>query len=292
MSCRKSTLLLAAGVLASAGCLDAGSRPEGAAGASLPAPARAAVQANPGDPAPVAPVASPAAAAPGRGIVNVLRNPGFEEGRDSWTQMGTENWGAFDIVSAPTRSGARAAKLEIAADEGQSLPSSRVFGVVQELRADELPGGFPETLAGWYFVETWEPPPDPTLMYIQVVVIAWGDPRAPSLTGAKDIKNYQVRFMLGGSPRPAFNMNNAKYDFLSREQPPLGQWVPFEIPIRKRFQELWGVVPEGYEFLRILYEARWDHRPASARLRADVLYDDLFVGYGSPGLATPPPAER
>lgn len=220
---------------------------------------------------------------PAKGVVNVLRNPGFEMARDHWTQMGTSNWGAFDIVSTPTHSGTGAARLQVHAAAGEVLPPSRVFGVVQEVRGDELPGAFPETLAGWFFVQEWTPPPPGVFVYLQVVAIIWGDPRTPALTGAAGATNYQVRFMLGGSATAPFAMSNAKYVFLTRDQPAVGQWVPFEIPLRQSFQEQWGVVPEQFEFIRILYEARWDHRPASAAVSATVLYDDLFVGYGTPG---------
>ena len=196
--------------------------------------------------------------------------------------MGTANWGAFEIVGAPTHSGAGAARLNVHALAGQETPTSRVFGVVQELKADEMPGGFPETLGGWYWVDRWDPAPPGVFLYMQVVVIAWGDPRTARLVGDPTIENYQVRFMLGGAGSAPFALSNARYDFVSRGAPQAGEWVRFEIPVRKRFQELWGVVPEGYSFLRILYEARWDHRPATAGIEAAVVFDDLFFGHGRP----------
>lgn len=235
-------------------------RPVSAQADSAPAPA----------PAPVM------AAAPG---VNLFANPGFESGPEGWVHMGGQNWGAFDIVEAPVHAGARAARLTVKAAAGERLPASKVFGVVQELRRDAMPGGFPEMLSGWYFVEQWESA-DPTVFtYLQAVVIVWGDPRTGGLVGAPNIQNYQVRFMLAGSEKQPFQMSNARYHFIERASPAVGRWVRFEIPVRERFQEIWGVVPDGYEFLRVLFEARWDHRPESAKVDAVVLYDDLFFGY-------------
>ena len=274
----KPYLALLAAAVSALGCTGAPSRPA----TSPPASARASAKPPQPPSASVAPP-SPAGAASGSRGVNLLRNPGFEEGREPWTRMGTENWGAFEIIGAPTHSGSGAAKLAVRAAAGESMPTSRVFGVVQEVKASELPGGFPETLSGWYRVERWAPHAPDVFVYLQAVVIVWGDPRTRKLVGTDDrIENYQIRFMLAGSSTAPFQLSNAHYDFLSREAPPTGEWVRFEIPVRKRFQELWGVVPDGYQFLRILYEARWDSRPATEAIDAVVVYDDLFFGYGRP----------
>ena len=62
----------------------------------------------------------------------------------------------------------------------------------------------------------------------------------------------------------------------------MGKWVHFEIPVKQKFIEDWGVVPEGFEFIRVLFEARWDNRTTGVTTAADVSYDDLFFGYGKP----------
>ena len=42
---------------------------------------------------------------------------------------------------------------------------------------------------------------------------------------------------------------------------------------------VWGEVPRGVTKLRILFEVRWDDRSADAApSRADVYFDDLYVG--------------
>lgn len=214
---------------------------------------------------------------------NLLINPGFELGRDGWTSMGGQNWGAFDIVDAPVRSGLHSARLPVHATTA-SIERAKVYGVVQEIRRDTMPGDFPDTLSGWYRVNEWKRPAVGTDLYLQVVVIIWGDPRASKLMGRegdeKPISNYQIRFYLAGLEKPAFTLGNAKLEFVARGEPVENEWVRFEIPVKAKFQEHWGVVPADYEFIRVLFEARWDNRPPGVVVDADVTYDDLFLGYG------------
>jgi len=215
---------------------------------------------------------------------NLLANPGFEAGSTGWTHMGTQAWGAFDIVGEPVHSGTQAALLSVVTTPDAYKTKSKVFGVVQEIRRETLPGGFPETLSGWYYVKDWSKSVPTTDMYLQVVVIVWGDPRTGALCNIPDpskATNYQIRFYLKGLEKPAFTLTNAKLSFEGRGQPTPGSWVRFEIPVRKRFQELWGVVPDNYEFLRVLFEARWDNKVDGSEVASHVLYDDLFFGYGA-----------
>lgn len=209
---------------------------------------------------------------------NWLVNPGFERGREGWTAMGTRAWGAFDVVGAPVRSGQRAAHLAVDwPAEGPSRPV-KVYGVVQEPAAHP----FPSAISGWYRVESWERGHPATDLYLQVVVIVWGDPRAPALAGvedvAPDLTNYQIRYYLAGLDEPPFRLRNARYRFVTRGDPPLNQWIRFDIDVKRDFEELWGVVPEGYEYVRVLFEARWDNKPDGSAVHADVYYDDLYLG--------------
>ena len=216
---------------------------------------------------------------------NLLENPGFELGREAWTTMGGENWGAFDVVDVPVHSGLHSAHLAVKA-VAESPEKAKVFGVVQEIRRDTLPGDFPDVVSGWYRVNEWNRPATGADLYIQAVVIIWGDPRTSALigqpAGQKPVSNYQIRFYLAGLVEPAFRLSNARLDFVTRGQPTQGEWVRFEIPVKQKFQELWGTVPADYEFIRILFEARWDNKAAGTILSADVTYDDLFFGYGKP----------
>ena len=113
-------------------------------------------------------------------------------------------------------------------------------------------------------------------------MIVWKDPSTPRIIGqrpgAPAIPNYQIRYYLAGLERPHFVLQNARFKFVGRGAPELDRWVRFEIPVKEDFRQLWGVVPSGYEYLRVLFEARWDDKPAGAGVRADVYYDDLYLG--------------
>jgi hypothetical protein len=103
------------------------------------------------------------------------------------------------------------------------------------------------------------------------------DPANPAANAG--LGNYQIRFYLAGLDEPPFLLRNARVAFVGRGGPELGRWTYFEIPLRAEFERLWGVVPSGYEKLRVLFEARWDGRPPGSRVEADVAFDDLFLGY-------------
>jgi hypothetical protein len=224
-----------------------------------------------------------ATAAPGAATeasANLFGNPGFEGGRDGWTHLAGWYFGAFEVVDSPVRSGRRAAHLPVVWPSGKpGRQPGRVYGVVQE----PDPEHFPDTLSGWYRVETWDTAAAATQLYCQVVVIVWGDPRTPELVSPDDpdpkLQNYQIRYYLTGVTQPPFIVANARHLFVARQaSPPLGQWVRFEIPVKRDFQEHWGVVPESYDFIRVMFEARWDGKPDGSGVSADVYFDDLFFG--------------
>jgi hypothetical protein len=89
--------------------------------------------------------------------------------------------------------------------------------------------------------------------------------------------NYQVRFYLAGLEEPAFQLSNARVEILKKGPPVQGEWVHFELPVRGDFQRLWGTLPERYDHLSVLFEARWDDMPAGSSVKTDVYYDDLAV---------------
>ena len=73
--------------------------------------------------------------------------------------------------------------------------------------------------------------------------------------------------------------SGSHFVFVNRDEPVEGEWVPFKLDVREDFQELWGRVPEDVEKLRLLFEVRWDSKQAGdGTPRADVYYDDLYVG--------------
>ena len=213
---------------------------------------------------------------------NLLENPGFEDGRHGWRAMsGSRYWGDFrivDTVAGPVRSGRRAAHLPVRWEPHLREHAVRVFGVLQQ----PSPEQFPAMLSGWYRFETWSKDAPETDLYAQVVVVVWGDPRAPEIVSpqAPDprVENYQIRYYLAGIHEPPFTLSNARVKFLGKGPPRLGEWIYFEIPLRDDFRELWGTVPEDYAFVRVLFEGRWDNKPEGTRVRADVYFDDLFLG--------------
>jgi len=233
---------------------------------------------------------APEATAPRQGPAgeNLLANPGFEEGRAPWTDFSEGKlWGEFEIVDSIVRSGTKALYLPVDSTRPRANHATRVFGAVQELR----PQRFPKAVNGWYRVERWEKPEAPgdarpAFVYLQVVVIVVGDPRASQLVypdrpessiNNYPINNYQIRYYLAGASEPVFTMPNAKVRIVNEPEPPLREWVRFELPIAKDFERLWGVTPENYDLVRVLFEARWDRKPRRTKVRADVYYDDLRV---------------
>ncbi len=119
------------------------------------------------------------------------------------------------------------------------------------------------------------------LQYIQFVVIAIG---ADNLQGRppadpNPFPNHQIRYPLAGIDREPFQIANAYFVFLGREDPPLDQWVPFSVNVKEDFERFWGAAPEGYETIRILFEVRYDSKAiGEGPLAADVFYDDLYFG--------------
>lgn len=216
---------------------------------------------------------------------NLLANPGFEQGRAGWSiREQSPHWGDFRVVDQPVHTGRGAVHLALA--HGETLPprSVKVYGVVQELRPERLP----ETVGGFYRVERWEPGAEATDLYLQVVAIAWLGPPAGESTSRP--ANRQLRYYLAGIAEPPFLLSNARVTFVSREAPVMGEWCRFELPLRADFERLWGELPEHVERLDVLFEARWDNMPVHSALRADVYYDDLFVGDGAASSSAAPAA--
>jgi hypothetical protein len=197
---------------------------------------------------------------------NLLQNASFEAGPNPWFSLTTEAWGTpFAVSSQVAHSGESSAYLELRAPA--ELRGARVFGVVQE---DSLQG-FPELLSGYYYVDNWLKGTEK--QYLQVAVIVFGATNLPA-----GVPNYQIRYSLAGIAEEPFAIDNARYVFVTKEEPTTGQWVYFERPVAQDFQELWGAVPQDFQNLRILFEVRYDDKGSGAESSADVYYDDLYLG--------------
>jgi hypothetical protein len=198
---------------------------------------------------------------------NQFLNGGFEEGAAPWCSLASDAWGKpFTVSSAQAQSGEHSALLELRSAEGGS---ARVFGVTTQVAPEE----FPETVSGYYYVEEWEK--GTPKQYLQFVAIVWGADNMPE-TGTE---NHQVRYILAGVDEPPIEIANAYIVMVGTGDPETGRWVRFERNLRQDFLDLWGVIPENYDWIRFLYEVRWDERQESDPPGlADVYYDDLYAG--------------
>lgn len=195
---------------------------------------------------------------------NLLVNPSFEEGKEPWYSMGTSGWGTpFEVSDAVAHSGQYSAHLSL--HRPPQPNQHEVIGAVQSLFN---PKAFPEFLSGFYRVENWKRGTD--IQYLQFVVIAI----LPNNAG-----NIQIRYLLAGTATEPFQIGNAKFVFLSKEEPKIGEWVHFERNIADDFQQLWGQAPEDVQELRFFFETRYDSPTAiQPDIGGDVYYDDLYVG--------------
>ena len=197
---------------------------------------------------------------------NLFKNGSFEAGSDPWISLATAAWGTpFSVSSHLAHDGAQSAYLELRASPDDT--GAKVFGVVQEVSPDH----FPEVLSGNYYVDDWTK--GTPKQYLQFVVIVFG---ATNLPGG--FVNHQIRYPLAGINAEPFAISNAKFRFVGSEEPTTGQWVHFERPIAGDFEELWGAVPQGFEKIRVLFEVRYDDKTAGGEGKADVYYDDLYLG--------------
>jgi len=203
---------------------------------------------------------------------NLLANPGFENGEDPWFSMKTSGWGEpFEVSDAVAHSGQYSAYVSL---HPPSEPAQHeVLGAVQSLR----PSSFPEFLSGFYRVENWKKGTE--FQYLQFVVIA-------ILPG--DAGNIQIRYLLAGTASDPFRIDNAKFIYLSKEEPRVGEWVYFERSIADDFRQQWGQAPDEVQELRVFFEARYDTPTATQPdVGGDVYYDDLYIGSKAEAPANP-----
>lgn len=194
---------------------------------------------------------------------NLLRNGSFERGREPWFALESRDWAGFSISGRYAVDGRFAAHLALRGrreDQG-----AKIFGLIQEVS----PTRFPKKVSGYYRVENWQRGTEK--QYIQCVVIVWGDSFSP-------YTNIQIRYILAGTTEPPFEIANGRFVFLGGPDPPQGEWVRFERDVRADFLKYWGDVPEKFEKIRVLFEARYDQKKLGTELLADVYYDALYLG--------------
>jgi hypothetical protein len=225
----------------------------------------------------------------------LLVDPGFEGDGEAWAYVGEYRLGLFRVSDAIAHSGAQSGHLFLDSRVVPPVTPTRAASALQE----PAPEAFPESLSGWYRAERWDHPSDDTTgLTLNVVVYAMGDPRTMEIVRPADpnagppparLPGYGIRYRLAGQPsrsqRLAEEQTVAWGNVADREigsgDPPLGEWVRFELPIRADFEAMWKVVPADYQNLRIILQALWMDRVAGEDVIADVYIDDLELSPGS-----------
>jgi len=240
-------------------------------------PARATPSATP---APAPPSATPVAAscplqAAVEGQANLLHNAGLESGADPWCVLQPPK---FEVSQNYAHSGQASALLSMRVP-AEAVSEHEVHYLVQQV----VPKEFPELVSGYYRVENWSK--GTPKQYLQFAVILCRDgPEGECTQGAANVSggygyNQQMRYPLAGISEDPFKIGNAHFVYISKEEPRTGEWVYFEGNIKEDFLELWGAVPEGYDYIRVLFELRFDDKqPGDTPAEADVYYDDLYMG--------------
>ena len=193
---------------------------------------------------------------------NLLKNPSFEEGEESWFWMETSDyWQEFCISDQTPRTGNRSC-LTLLEASPQSQ-STLIVGAVQDI----FPSSVPEKVSGYYYVEMWKK--NAEKMYIQVVIIFFQDEK-------ENYPSTQLRYVLAGISREPFLIGNAKFIFVTREEPEIGRWIHFEMNVKKDLLDTWGEIP-SFKRIGLYLEVRYDSAP-SGEVGAAVYWDDIFLG--------------
>lgn len=190
----------------------------------------------------------------------------FHMAKRGWRNR--SGWSPFELTELRAHSGARSVHLHMNSD-AQRGPT-RVHGVVQEVTPDHLP----QYISGWYRVEDWQR--GALKQYIQVVVIARGSSVVPE--GLAQVPNFQVSMVLAGIDQTPFPITNRRFHFDGPMEPEQDEWQFFEFDLHQMFDQLWGVQPENFEALKVFFEVRYDYRGTGPSAKADVYFDDLYIG--------------
>lgn len=197
---------------------------------------------------------------------NLFDNPGLENGEEPWFTKNPTS--GFTVTDEFARTGTQSAYQQMD-DPTEASGKGKVYYLVQEITPAEMP----EIVEGFYRVENWER--GTPLQYLQFVIIA----DQPQNFDLSTVSNYQLRYPIAGINSPPFDIGNAHFVFLGREDPVVGEWTHFSANVREDFQRLWGAVPQDFDKLVLFFEVRWDNKSAgSGAPRADVYWDDLYIG--------------
>jgi hypothetical protein len=145
---------------------------------------------------------------------NMLQNPGFEGATEPWWFFPDRpHWGGFTVTDDRALSGRWAARLELLVDADHPPPGkAHIRGVIQDIQSPV----FPTRISGSYFVERWER--GTVDQYLQFVVIVAG----AAMSGGS-VTNTQIRYLLAGIDHPPFGIANAKFFYVTRGEPVVGE---------------------------------------------------------------------
>jgi hypothetical protein len=199
---------------------------------------------------------------PANGNQNYFSDSGFESSPSGWSYLSwSEFWEPFMISEDLHHNGEKSALLRLRATEYSQ--NTTVCGVVQEPTPEEMPA----CISGYYQVRNWTR--GASKLYIQCVVMAL------------NVSGYdypvQIRYLIAGASEIPFELGNARFIFISRDEPETGKWSYFNRNLRQDFMDNWGFVPPDFSKLRIAFEVRYDDVPY-AITTADVYWDDMYLG--------------
>ena len=189
---------------------------------------------------------SPPLPTPTPSAANLLVDAGFEGLAPAWTVFPPAN--AHEISTATAHGGASSLALHATA----AVPA---LAASQGLN----PSAFPEFISGYYRVDD-----DPDGAVLQFVVKATG--------GAPD-EVREVRFVIAGADTEPEQSPTARYVFLSRDRPSIGEWMYFGYPIALAFEGRTGSIPQPWTSIDVTLEVR-----TTGDDDVTVYYDDMYVG--------------
>jgi len=207
---------------------------------------------------------------------NLFTDPSFEryqrgEPGQPWRDFAETNpkaWSEFEISSERARDGEKSVLLAMDSDvEGGG---QRVHGVYQEVESKVLP----RYISGWYRVEDWER--GTKKQYLQLVLIIWNAWERPK---GLTVPNYQVAITLAGVDEQPLHYMNRAFEIDGPLEPVEDEWVFFQYDLHELFDKHWGVLPTGYDYVRVFFEVRYDGRlTVDSACKANVYFDDLYIG--------------
>ena len=80
------------------------------------------------------------------------------------------------------------------------------------------------------------------------------------------------------TPEDPFRLSNARYVYLNRDDPAVGEWTYFSYPVLDAVRKALGWDPVGWDYIETFFEARYDAKTLGTVADADVYYDDLYLG--------------